>query len=313
MIRFYQNRKKYFLISATFFVIAIVFAFINGVKLDIQFKGGAILSYAYNGAEVNTADVSRVVSETLGNTALPDIQLTENIATDSADRYKIVINLAGDNGLSAQEQDSLEAALRETFPTLDIRTSETRVVQPFIGARFITNCLIAIALGFLMIILYVWYAFRKIGGLSAGVMAIVALIHDVAVVLSIFIIFNIPIDESFVIAALTIIGFSVNDTIVVYDRIRENTAMYGTKLPIDELVNKSVNQSLTRSINTSAAVFVSVLVIYVFTELYGINSMRSFTLPMLFGTVSGCYSTICICGPLWVSWKKRGEKKALAK
>lgn len=308
MFRFYKNRRKFFLFSGCIFAIAIVFGFINGVNLDIQFKGGAIIKYSYNGGDVNTGDVARVVSETLGNKALPTVQTTEIAASDSTDRYKLVINMAGN--ISAEDQRRLNDALAENFPSLDIRDPETSSVDPFIGARFIRSCLIAIGLGFLLIVIYVWFAFRKIGGLSAGVMAILALLHDVAIVFSTFVIFNIPINESFVVAALTIIGFSVNDTIVIYDRVRENSLIYGTKLSTEELVDKSINQSLSRAINTSIVVAVSLLVILILTEINGVTSMRSFTLPMLFGTAFGCYSSLCIAGPLWVSWKNHKAKKA---
>ena len=139
-------------------------------------------------------------------------------------------------------------------------------------------------------------------------MAIVALFHDAFVVTAVFIIFRIPLNDSFIAAVLTIIGFSINDTIVIYDRIRENKVTMGSKTSTELLVDTSITQSMTRSINTSVAVFASITIVYIFAQIYNIESIKDFALPMMFGTISGCYSTICIAGPLWVMWKNHAAK-----
>jgi preprotein translocase SecF subunit len=167
---------------------------------------------------------------------------------------------------------------------------------------------------FLLILVYVGFRFHKIGGLSAGAMAIVALIHDALVVLTVFIVFRIPLSEQFVAVVLTIIGFSINDTIVIYDRIRENKTRMGGNTKPEDLVDVSITESMTRSINTNLVVFISITIAFVFAEIYGIESIRAFALPMMFGTVAGCYSTNCIAGPLWSMWRNRkirlGELKS---
>jgi len=142
-------------------------------------------------------------------------------------------------------------------------------------------------------------------------MAIVALVHDAFVVTAAFVVFSIPLNDSFIAAILTIIGFSINDTIVIYDRIRENERLLGPKVPIDQLVDRSITQSMSRSINTNIAVLACMVIVYVFAQIYNIESIRRFALPMMFGVVSGCYSTICIAGPLWVMWKKRSNNDRL--
>ena len=124
-------------------------------------------------------------------------------------------------------------------------------------------------------------------------------------------VFNIPINDSFIAAALTILGFSINDTIVIYDRIRENKLLYGNKMPVEEIVNKSISQSFTRSLNTNICTLLSIVVVYIFACIQDIQSIKSFALPMIFGIISGCYSTICIAGPIWVSWQKHKKKKAV--
>ena len=135
-------------------------------------------------------------------------------------------------------------------------------------------------------------------------MAIIALIHDCLVVMITFILFRIPLNDSFIAAILAIIGFSINDTIVIYDRIRENRNLM-PKMSVEELVDTSITQSMSRSINTNIAVFVSITIAFIFAQIYDISSIKEFALPMMFGTVSGCYSSICIAGPLWTMWKER--------
>jgi preprotein translocase SecF subunit len=145
-------------------------------------------------------------------------------------------------------------------------------------------------------------------GPSAGVMALVALFHDVLLVFFVFVVLRIPLNESLVAVVLSILGFSINDTIVVYDRIRENERIYNGKMPLPDLVDLSVNQSLTRSINTSLCTLGAVAIAYVFATAYNIDSIKQFALPMMVGIVSGAYSTICLAGPLWVMWKTRSGR-----
>ena len=210
--------------------------------------------------------------------------------------------------MTTEGQQDIMNALISQFPDNNIKLEKFAAVEPFIGRRFLMNSMWALILAFILVVIYVWYSFRKIGGLSAGVMALVALIHDCIVVFFVFVFFKIPLNESFITAALTIVGFSVNDTIVIYDRIRENTINnVKKKMPIDELVDKSITQSLTRSINTNAAVFISIVIVCIFAMVYNLPSILSFALPMSFGVLSGCYSTICLAGPMWVMWKKRKE------
>ena len=158
--------------------------------------------------------------------------------------------------------------------------------------------------------LYVWVRFKMMGGLSAGVMALIALLHDVLIVFFTCVIFKIPIGDSFVAVALSIIGYSINDTIVIYDRIRENNQTY-VGFDIETITNLSITQSMMRSVMTNFAVIICVTIVYVLAFSNGIDSIQSFALPMAVGSISGCYSTICIAGPLWVMWKKRKGGTAL--
>ena len=155
------------------------------------------------------------------------------------------------------------------------------------------------------------YGLRAFGGLSAGVTALIALVHDVLLVYFAFVIFGFSINDIFIAVILTILGYSLNDTIVIYDRIRENRKLSPTKSPdaLPAIVNKSLNQTMTRSILTSLTTFMALLVIYIVAAVYGISSVQSFALPMMVGTIVGCYSSLCIAAPLYTMWAvHKGEK-----
>ncbi|WP_246241001.1 protein translocase subunit SecF [Anaerocolumna sedimenticola] len=298
IIDFYKKRWVFFGISIAIMLIGIISAFINGVQLDIQFKGGSLLKYSYVG-DLDADAAADVVSTSLNRPVTT--QLTSDIATGDK---RLIINISGNYGVDTKDQDKFDAALKEKFPDAKLNLSESSMVEPFFGKKFLTNGITAILLSAVLVMIYVWIRFSRMGGLSAGVMALIALFHDVLVVFFTCVIFQIPIGDSFVAVTLSIIGYSVNDTIVIYDRIRENTKLH-PKTPVDTLTNLSISQSITRSVNTNVAVLLSVSLIYILAHLNSIDSIQSFALPMAIGSISGCYSTICIAGPLWVMWKKR--------
>lgn len=299
MIKFYKHRFIYFAISICLILAGGIAALVNGIQLDIQFKGGTIFKYTYTGT-IDEGKAENVVEQALGRTT--NGQLQSNIGSQE---QMLILSLADNEALTSQEQEAVSAALNQAFPDAHLTLAESLTVEPFLGARFFTNGLTAIGLSFLLVLVYVGFRFKNIGGVSAGTMAIIALIHDCLMVTVAFIAFKIPLNDSFIAAVLAIIGFSVNDTIVIYDRIRENKRLFGTKISTEELVDKSINQSMMRSVNTNVAVLASISVVYVFAVIYGIESIRSFALPMIFGTISGCYSTVCIAGPLWTMWQNR--------
>ncbi len=304
---FYKNRSKFYIISAAVIALGIICIFVNGIDFDIQFKGGAIINYTYT-EEIDTTKAANVVEEALGRKC--DVQTKDDLASDTT---KLVLNLAGDEGLASADQDKLTTALNEAFPNNNLALSDVQVVEPFIGKDFAVSCAKAIIFSAILIILYVWFSFRKVSGLSAGVTGLIALFHDVLVVFFVFIVFRIPINESFISAALTILGFSINDTIVIFDRIRENKLLYGNKLSVEEIVDKSISQSLTRSVNTSLCTLFSIVIIFVFAFIKDIPSITSFALPMIFGIICGCYSSVCIAGPLWTTWQRHKLNKKWAK
>lgn len=299
MINFYAKRKIYYIISLALIVAGIIGIFVRGVKMDITFSGGAKLTYSYTGNTINTADVEKLVKETLGRDS------TAQTATGYQNNdQSLVISLAGTESLTTDEQDKLYEALNKKYADNKIEQGSTTNVEPAIGRRFLVRGLIAIGLAALFIIIYVTLRFSVVSGFTAALTALIALLHDLALVFFVFVLFGIPINDGFIAVILTILGYSVNDTLVIFDRIRENKRLSGNKLPLDVLVNKSINQSLTRTINTTLMSTVALVLVLIFGAIKGLDSIVNFALPMMVGIISGCYSSTLLAPCIWCAFKK---------
>lgn len=301
--KFHKNRFIFYGISIGIILIGLITSLVAGIKLDIQFQGGSVVRYTYVGT-IDNAAVKAAAEKAIG-AEISSIQ--EN---SDANGKSISINVAGRKALTTAQSAALRTMLTgNTFAANKFTFSESTTISPSIGAEYLRKGIYALLIASVLIIAYIWYSFRSMSvGPSSGVMALVALLHDVIMVFVAFVLFRIPLNESLIAVVLTIIGYSTNDTIVIYDRIRENIRLEAGKLNLPDLVDKSINQSLTRTINTAAATFGAVLISYIFASIYGINSIQEFALPMLVGIVSGFYSTIFIATPLWCDWKTRGGR-----
>lgn len=297
-ILFYQKKKYFAIITLGIFLLGIGGFVFRGVKLDTQFTGGAVLRYNIT-SELDTSNVKEIVSEKTDRPVT--VQVTEG---NQKGADCLVLTFAGTDGMSPEQQKQVTEAVTGIEGVSDATLSETYVVEPYIGAKALKNSAIAIGLSFLFIVLYVWIRFSVLSGLSAGLTALTALIHDVCVVVFAFVLFGIPLNDAFVAVILTIIGYSINDTIVLYDRIRENRTK-DSQASVTDLVNASITQTLARSVNTSLTTGVCVLIILVASWIFHIDSIREFSLPMFFGLISGCYSSVCIAGVLWAGWRRR--------
>ncbi|MBE5984828.1 MAG: protein translocase subunit SecD [Paenibacillaceae bacterium] len=301
IIPFYQKKYIFAIISGFVILSGIAGCFFYGVKLDTQFTGGAVLSYSVS----EQADTGKIQEAIEKETKRP---VTVQIKEDNMTGLKrLSVTLAGNAGMSPEEQKAITDTINSTIGKNDAKLSETFVVEPYIGAKALKNAAAAIILSLIFIVVYVWIRFSVISGLSAGITAMIALVHDVFVVFFAFVLFQIPLNDAFVAVVLTIIGYSINDTIVIYDRIRENRK-HDSKMPVDTLVNVSTSQTLGRSINTSATTGICVLILMVASVYFHIESIMEFSLPMFFGILTGCYSSICVAGTLWAMWEKKKGK-----
>ena len=306
-INFIGNRKKFYTFSCALLALVLVFCGVFGGKMDVEFKGGAMITLAYEGdADLN--DLKSTIS-----TELNKSNLTLQTGSDISGNQTLTVTLPGSDTLTTEELDDLLATLNEQYPDNAFVQNEVSNVDATIGKEFMLKSIVALVAACVLILLYVAYRFRRIGGLKAGSTAIVALLHDMLVVFGVFVILRIPLNGNFIAALLTILGYSINDTVVIYDRIRENSALYSKKqLSLAELVNLSINQSFARSLMTSITTCLALGVVCIISVIYRLDSIYSFAFPLLFGMVSGVYSTICIATPLWVDWKtkKKAAKQA---
>lgn len=303
---FIGNKKKYFIFSICLIAVILLCSFIFGVQLDIQFKGGTIVTYTYSG-DISSDEIKAAAEENLG----AKVSVNMKDAFQGENSFEIV--LVEDRSISADQQAALSKAIEEKFSANEVTLLSNDSVDPVIGKEFFAKSMVAVCFAAIVLILYIALRFRLISGWSAGVMAIVALINDLVTVFGVFVIFRIPLDYNFIAVLLTILGYSVNDTIVIYDRIRENRRIYGNDIDRHTLVNNSINETLSRTINTTVTTLVAMITVSIVALLMGVSSILSFAFPMTIGLISGTYTTICLTGPLWVTWQDHKEKRAKAK
>lgn len=304
-INFIGNRKKFYTFSCALIAVVLVFCAVFGVKMDVEFKGGSMITLSYEG----DVDLPSLKSEIGGQLGQSD--LTLQTGSDISGNQTLTVTLPGSQTLTTEQLDAMLTEINTAHPENNFEQNEVSNVNATIGKEFLLKSLVALVAACVLILAYVAYRFRKIGGLKAGSTAIVALLHDMFVVFGVFVILRIPLNGNFIAAVLTILGYSINDTVVIYDRIRENSALYSKKqMGLAELVNLSINQSFSRSLMTSITTCLALGVVCVVSVIYRLDSIYTFAFPLLFGMVSGVYSTICIATPLWVDWK---SKKKVAK
>jgi preprotein translocase subunit SecF len=307
------GKKKYFFaFSILLTIIGLIGFFVNGVQLDMQFQGGTVIKLEMLNNDYVASDAEKIVNAETGKQV--SAQKLQTFGTESTSVYILMVSISSDQALSSSEVNNIVNLLTEKMEVNKDATPEIQYVEPLIGREMLNNGIKAIIWACILMIIYIWYRFRTMAhaGLSAGLTAVMGLVHDAAIMLTVYIVFRIPLNESFIAAILTILGYSINDTIIIYDRIRENTGLM-KKTPIAELVNKSILQTLTRSINTVLTVLICIIVIFIFATVNNIQSIKDFSFPLIIGITSGCYSSIFISSPLWVLWKEyQGKKKVVA-
>lgn len=296
------KKKIWFIISLALIAAIAVITVIKGVEIAIEFKGGTIISYSYEG-DASIKDAQSEIEDLLKTPVV--IQEGENLSNDS---NSFSISFSYDTGLSVEDQTALTELLQEKFPDNKVELLDSNDVNPTSGKEFFLKCAIASILAAALIIIYIALRFKKISGWSAGVCAVIGLLHNLIFVFGTFVIMGYEINANFMAVILTILGYSVNDTIVIYDRIRENKNNM-PKASVAELVNVSTSQSLRRSIRTSVTTISTMLIVSIVASIYHVSSILSFSIPMIVGMIAGTYASLCIASPLWVWWKSKSNKK----
>ncbi|MDO5560676.1 MAG: protein translocase subunit SecF [Oscillospiraceae bacterium] len=296
-----SKRKIFYIISAALVAISLL-ASLFGVDIAIEFKGGTMVSYSFDG-EIDNNAAKKVIEEAIGEKV--NVQQGDMFKSD---KKNLVISLVSSEGLTADKQSALTESLETAYPDNGLEILDSTNVAASSGINFFTKCIVAVVFSSIILILYIALRFKRISGWSSGVCAVIALLHDVIITYGAFIIIGFQINSNFVAVVLTILGCSINNTIVVYDRIRENKKLM-PGASIEDLVNTSTVQSVTRSIRTTVSTIVTMIIISIVAGIRGVSSIQSFAIPLIVGMTVGTYSSLLLAPSLWVSWQKASDKK----
>ena len=302
-VNFVGLRKKFLVFSSCLMAAIVLCAVVFGVHLDTEFTGGAMITLSYDGS-FEMAQVQQTASDALENTGLT-LQTGENVATGD---QTLKISMPGTETVTTDQVEALLDSLNETYPDNNFAQLSLSNVSAAMGTKFLQKSLVAVLFALVLILLYIALRFKNIGGLTGGMMAVLALVNDLMVVFGTFVLLRTPLDGNFIAAMLTILGYSINDTVVVYDRIRENRALMGKKASFEELVNRSVNQSARRTFITTITTVMALGVLCIVAKLYGLDSIFTFAFPLMMGMISGVYTSLCVSTSAWMLWSERSPK-----
>ncbi|WP_294115403.1 protein translocase subunit SecD [uncultured Fibrobacter sp.] len=285
------NRRRFGLVSMILIVASIAFIAVKGFDFSIDFTGGQVYTVQYQDSDKHEKDLSKALSAAgISGTKV------RTLGGTSANSYQISMRASDD----AQFEDKMAQAFEKAGQKCEIVAKDN--VGPTIGKELRFNAILSVILAWLGILIYVWFRFGKFG-LGFGVAAVLGLVHDTVITLGFISAFGLSFDGALIASLLTMIGYSVNDTIVNFDRIRENTAVYGSS-NFAETINKSMNQCFSRTMVTS----LTTLFVCVILAVMGGSSIRDFGLVQCFGILIGTYSSVCICSPIVLWWSKRFKK-----
>ena len=301
------KRKIFYIVSLAVIILSFVFTAIFGMNVAIEFKGGTIVSYSYDGSidENAVASAAQTVTGQQCNATLGE-SLADGETT-------VALSFPSSEGLTADVQSDLTEALQEQFPGSNLELYSSQDVDPSTGSGFFGKCIVAVIFSAIVMIIYIGFRFRRIGGWVAGCCAVVALVHDMCFVYACCLICRFDVDSNFMAVLLTILGYSINATIIIYDRIRENRRLYGEEKTLAELVNMSVTQSFGRSVHTTATTVIAMATICIVSLIAGVESILSFAFPLVIGLLAGVYSSNCIAPTLWTVWQGAIDKRHAAK
>lgn len=286
---------------AAVILVGVILTCIFGVKLDINFSGGARSSFTYKG-EVDIAALETALETETGL----DVTLSVNEAIGTSEK-QLIITVVGNQAITTETQEKIENKLAE-YKDNSFEFLDSNSVSPSIAGSFFVKSLVAVLIAGVFVVIYVGVRFRNIGGVSAAITAFVALVLDCIIAFLACTSFRLPVDSNLIAVILTLLGYSLNDTIVTYDRIRENKK-FNPKADLSELVNLSINSVIIRNIITTVTTLLAIFTIIIVSEICGLTTLRSFAIPMAFGIFSGCISSLFVSAPLWVIWKNSRAKK----
>ena len=298
---FMKKKAAFFLISG----VVIVAGFVGMGVNKSQGKGALNYSLEFMGGTATTVDLGKDYTlaelDSEVNPVVAEVTKDANIQFQKVEgSTQVVIKT---RSLDLKERDALNAALAENFK-VDESTITAQNISATISGEMTKDAVLAVVIATILMLIYIWFRFSDIRFATA---AIIALVHDVLVILTCYSLVRLSVGSTFIAVMLTIIGYSINDTIVIFDRIREN--MKGRRIKcnedLEEITDRSISQTISRSLNTSITTFVMVLLLYIM----GVASIKEFSLPLMVGVISGTYSSICVATALWYVFKTKLSKK----
>ena len=288
MFKIIEKSKIWFSISLAIILIGVVLMATRGLNFGIDFKGGTKIVVDF-GNSFDKVEADGIVKEYATDAVTKTVESTQ---------YEIK-----SKDLDETKTAELFDALKEKYSLEDSALISQSQIGPSVGKELTRNAVVAVLIACVAMLIYIAIRFE----FNFGVAALTALLHDVLITLAVYAIFNIPVNSSFIAAMLTIVGYSINDTIVVFDRIRENSHSMRRSTPA-EIANVSINKTLARSINTSLTTLIIIGAVNIF-----VPTVREFSFPLLIGIAAGAYSSIFIASPIWVLLEKRNTKSKKVK
>ena len=298
-INFLSKRNIFFILSAVVIIGGFVVMGVNkavtgdALNYSLEFKGGTSTTVAFN-EEMSLEDIEANVVPIFEGVVGGSVQ-TQKVAGSNEVIFKT-------STLDLDQRTEISDALVEKFG-IEESAITAESISSTISSEVRRDAVVAVVIATICMLIYIWLRFKDI---RFGASSVIALLHDVLVVLAVYAVLKVPVGSTFIACMLTIVGYSINATIVIFDRIRENKAQMRRGESLEEMVNASISQTLSRSIFTSLTTFIMVACLYVF----GVSSIKEFALPLMAGIVSGTYSSVCLTGAMWYVFRtKLGEKK----
>ena len=293
---FIKNQKVTLAIIAIILLAGIVSFFVRGFNIDIDFSGGTEIKLNV-GTEV-TNEVCDKINDIIRNHELLGNDYVSS-TTKSESTANMAIIRTGTKALDNAQIDALLDAVAAAYPDTDLNDKEINKIDPTIGDSLTKSAIIAVIVAVALMLVYIWIRFE----LKSGIAAVLCLTHDLFVMFAVYSLFQIPINANIIAALLTILGYSINATIVVFDRVRENKAkLVGTSFA--EVVNKSAHETMGRSVNTTITTLFTIGMIYIL----GVDAIRDFAFPLIIGIVAGLFSSVFMSGMIWNALDKLGKK-----
>lgn len=292
---FINNKKVTIIILCISFTIGISSFFIRGFNLDVDFSGGTEiqLNIGHEVTDDVCTQINNIIADKIGN------EYVSSTTASTAENNKVIIR-TGTAVLNNDQKSLLKTELKNAFPDANLDDIKDNSISPIIGDGLKKAAIIAVTVAVILMLIYIWIRFELVSGFAA----VLCLTHDLFIMITVFSLLQIPINSTIIAALLTILGYSINATIIVFDRVRENRKKFGETKSFADTVDLSIHQTLARSINTTITTLLTIGMVYIL----GVDSIKNFALPLMVGIFAGLFSSIFLSGLFWTEGNKLFKK-----